>query len=495
MNKARLLFPTDTSSTNAGEVNWEGCEYSKCGRTDKGVSAFGQVIGIRVRSNRPLLRTPADKVGDGIGSDDSLQLERGDHRVAQIYDGLPNSPLSSPHSTASSPRTSSPFHPIDDEIPYIQVLNRLLPSDIRVLAWCPSPPTNFSARFSCKERHYRYYFTQPAFTPTTGVAGLIGGPADIGRGSRPKREGWLDIDAMKDGAKKFMGLHDFRNFCKIDASKQIEKYERRIFHSEIEEVDSRTGPVGYVGLPGFQEFAPLAAANGHASSSPNNGLMETPKVYYFALHGSGFLWHQVRHMAAILFLIGQGLEPPSLIDELLDVTKHPRKPTYEMADDAPLVLWDCVFPDSTSNSREGALDWVYVGDTLGKENGVMARGNGKYGSGGVVDDLWKIWRQRKIDEVLAGTLLDIVVGQGHGNRAGTQDDGEPRRSGKPPKASQKVFDGGSAARLVGKYIPVLRKPKMESVEVISARYAARKGFDVKEELRDEQPLQCLGLNG
>ena len=53
LNKSRLIIPDDTNPLQPGEVNWEGCEYSKCGRTDKGVSAFGQVIGIRVRSNRP----------------------------------------------------------------------------------------------------------------------------------------------------------------------------------------------------------------------------------------------------------------------------------------------------------------------------------------------------------------------------------------------------------------------------------------------------------
>ena len=65
-------------------------------------------------------------------------------------------------------------------------------------------------------------------------------------------------------------------------------------------------------------------------------------------------------MVAILFLIGQGLESPSLIDELLDIRKTPAKPRYEMADDAPLVLWDCIFPgidtkpvDTTSKSVDG----------------------------------------------------------------------------------------------------------------------------------------------
>ena len=485
LNKARLLFPTDNASTKAGEVNWEGCEYSKCGRTDKGVSAFGQVIGIRVRSNRPLPRLPADKAISENSSTGNVQVGNDDVQFLQIYDGLPNSPPSSASSTENSFHGSTSFHTVDDEIPYIQVLNRLLPPDIRVLAWCPSPPPDFSARFSCKERRYRYFFTQPAFTPTNGAAGLTGGLSSSGRGSRQRREGWLDIDAMREGARKFMGLHDFRNFCKVDASKQIENFERRIFHSDIEEVDPMTGLVGYVGLPGFQEFEPSAVTNVHATRAASNGLTETPKVYHFTLHGSAFLWHQVRHMVAILFLIGQGLEPPNLIDELLDVKKSPKKPMYEMADDAPLVLWDCIFPDATSNSRDDALDWVYVGDSSGKENGVIVKENGKFGMGGVVDDIWKIWRQRRLDEILAGMLLDVVIGQGVGCRAGTQADDEPRRSSKPPKPSQKVFDGGNAARLLGRYVPVLQKPRMESVEVINARYATRKGLGSKESLQDK----------
>ena len=46
-----------------------------------------------------------------------------------------------------------------EELPYCKILNGLLPSDIRVLAW--SPVTNdFSARFSCRRRTYKYWFPQ-----------------------------------------------------------------------------------------------------------------------------------------------------------------------------------------------------------------------------------------------------------------------------------------------------------------------------------------------
>jgi tRNA pseudouridine38/39 synthase len=53
LTKTRLIFPARGAQLKEGEIDWEGTEYSKCGRTDRGVSAFGQVIGIRLRSSQP----------------------------------------------------------------------------------------------------------------------------------------------------------------------------------------------------------------------------------------------------------------------------------------------------------------------------------------------------------------------------------------------------------------------------------------------------------
>ena len=491
LNKARLVFPTPNTLLGPDEPNWEGCDYSKCGRTDKGVSAFGQVVGIRVRSNRPLNRTQKP-----ASSEDAVKEEEPSHRrdigtaaSPAVSDTSLGEDAISTTSFTSEPLIdgTSHFNPIKDEIPYCQVLNRLLPPDIRMLAWCPSPPLDFSARFSCKERRYRYFFTQPAFTPTVGSEGLHG---DIDKQDSPtsrRREGWLDIDAMREASHKFIGLHDFRNFCKIDSSKQIDNFERRIFHADIEEIDSRQGPVGYVGKPGFQQYE-------HPDKAPSSPLVNdptyqpsTPTIYTFTLHGSAFLWHQVRHMAAILFLIGQGLEPPSLVDNLLDISKTPSRPQYEMADDAPLVLWDCIFPQEgpdSSSSSTSALEWVHVGDETaqGVNRAGGAKSAGKYGYGGVVDDLWKVWRGRKMDEVLAGSLLDEVVGRGANGSEPEAVGMVDTNSSKSP-GSQKVFQGGDAPRFVGTYVPVMRKPRMESVEVLNARYATRKGFERDEESR------------
>lgn len=43
------------------------------------------------------------------------------------------------------------------ELPYVKMLNRVLPQDIRILDWAPVAQ-GFSARFDCQSRTYRYYF-------------------------------------------------------------------------------------------------------------------------------------------------------------------------------------------------------------------------------------------------------------------------------------------------------------------------------------------------
>jgi tRNA pseudouridine38/39 synthase len=213
-------------------------------------------------------------------------------------------------------------------------------------------------------------------------------------------------------------------------------------------------------------------------------------------------------MVAILFLIGQGLEPPTLVRDLLDVTKTPTKPLYEMADDAPLVLWDCVFPNLEAEKRVAGddgwrimpengyvdtMDWVYVdeqgGAKAGKAEtgaktqgiGYAGAGDGRFGPGGLQEVVWAEWRRNKINEVLAGSLLDIVARQSASSppaaEAGQDATIEPEIKVASFEAhSTKIFDGGNTARLRGEYVPVLRRPRQESVEVQTQRYHERKGL-------------------
>ncbi|XP_020964900.1 tRNA pseudouridine(38/39) synthase-like [Arachis ipaensis] len=68
------------------------------------------------------------------------------------------------------------------------------------------------------------------------------------------------------------------------------------------------------------------------------------ELWVIKIRGSAFLWHHVRCMVAVLFMIGKGLESPNVIDMLLDTTSIPRK-QYTMASDIPLVLQSCEFED------------------------------------------------------------------------------------------------------------------------------------------------------
>ncbi|KAF2008038.1 pseudouridine synthase [Amniculicola lignicola CBS 123094] len=451
------------------DVNWEGCEYSKCGRTDRGVSAFGQVIGVQVRSNRPLPQTQPPPSSNTAEEGDSI----GDGTESALPDIEPGA--------ESEPEESTPlFDDLRDELPYIQLLNRVLPPDIRVYAWCPKPPPNFSARFSCKERRYKYFFTNPCFSPSPGPLGIYQPPGTSGPESH-MREGYLDIEAMRTACNSLIGLHDFRNFCKIDASKQITDFRRRIFHASIEEISP-------LSLPSFLKHPSLAPPS--PSSKAQGDHDQEPKVYAFVLHGSAFLWHQVRSIIAIVFLIGQRLESPSLIPSLLDISTNPTRPKYEMASDAPLVLWDCIFPspeeaedsEVRDTGYEDRLDWVYVGYEGGREG--VGRGSragenagrgkwGKWGRGGVMDDVWEVWRRAKMEETLGALLLDKVASQGEAN--GGLDRLEEAEGG-VMKGAPRVFDGGDVGRAKGTYTPVLQREKQDSVEVINERYARRKGI-------------------
>ncbi|SAM09648.1 hypothetical protein [Absidia glauca] len=198
-------------------------DYSRCGRTDKGVSGLGQVIALNVRRyNTPIM-------------------------------------------------------------PYVETLNRVLPQDIRIVAWSPVAPT-FNARFDCVSRTYRYMFLRDT----------------------------LDLDAMRLAASHLIGIHDFRNFCKLDPSKQT-NHTRHILSIDIVPCSSK-------------------------------------HQYEVVIKGKAFLWHQVRYIMSILFLVGQGHEPASIVPELLNINHVSARPDYPLASALPLLLHHCEF-------SPGALNW------------------------------------------------------------------------------------------------------------------------------------------
>jgi len=237
LTKSKLI--KDRPSTN----------YSRCGRTDKGVSAFGQVIALDLRSNT--LINSEEVTHSNFDSCDNQ--DKGVKKEIEIR----------------------------KELPYVQILNRLLPPDIRVVAYSPVDES-FDARFSCKTRVYKYYF-----------------PASN-----------LNIALMQESAQKLVGENDFRNFCKVDVGNNVNHFIRNVVSFNVRRI--------------------------HDTSSMHD-LCEMEII------GLAFLWHQVRCMAAILLYIGHGLEKPDIIDYLLDIERCPRKPQYNMASEYPLVLFDCTY--------------------------------------------------------------------------------------------------------------------------------------------------------
>ncbi|KAK7476801.1 hypothetical protein BaRGS_00031962 [Batillaria attramentaria] len=329
--KTRLIESRETSN------------YHRCGRTDKGVSAFGQVISIDLRTN--LLKGPGVKVREG----GTAHLRQGETTT---------------------------------EIRYVHILNKVLPPEIRILAWAPVEES-FSARFSCKKRTYKYYF--------------------------PK--GNLDLQLMSEAASKLVGEHDFRNLCKMDVGNGVTSFKRRILRTEVIVLDN----------------------------TENGSTMCELTVV-----GQAFLWHQIRCIVAVLFLIAQGKEEPDILDDLLNVEKCPRKPQYSMASELPLVLFDCDFGDD--------LEWVYEADWH-EDN---------------IRHLQQMWAQHAI----RATMLKRMLEELDQAKVETESDIAPWNELSAPVLQQcEWIIPGNKPRV---YKPLLSRQTCESLEERIEHYAKRR---------------------
>uniref|UniRef100_A0A7S4F3J5 Pseudouridine synthase I TruA alpha/beta domain-containing protein n=1 Tax=Chrysotila carterae TaxID=13221 RepID=A0A7S4F3J5_CHRCT len=268
-------------------VDPDKCSFSRGGRTDKGVSALGQVVGLRVRSRlsqavidafsastfpKSESRSPARSDSGGPDRDEPAQgggyLSHEQRRQAVSLPGLAASMAAR-----------------EGEFDYVRMLNASLPAEIRVLSWSPVPET-FSARFGATHRTYKYFFLRNR----------------------------LDVSRMRRACELLIGWHDFRNFCKIDP--EVKSFTRRLYSFSVEPV------------PAF-------------CAEPDSPTA----LWHFTVRGSAFLYNQVRCMVAVLFLIGEGKESPEVISDLLDIERTPARPIYDIAPGEPLVLFDIGYND------------------------------------------------------------------------------------------------------------------------------------------------------
>ena len=218
--------------------------YSRCGRTDKGVNSSGNVFALNLR--------------------------------------------------------------YEDKYDYVKALNSILPNDIFILSSI-IVDDSFDPRFSCLYREYKYYFLKKN----------------------------MNIKLMQKAANFLCGFHNFKNFCKVDKSDENweeKNYERRIFEIRIERVKEENIVYPF-------------------DIKQNIIKNEYYQSYVCIIKGTAFLWHQVRCIMKILFLIGEELEDINLINEMLNI-KSNYEFKYGLADDSNLILSDCVFEFINFNNND-----------------------------------------------------------------------------------------------------------------------------------------------
>ncbi|KAJ7582560.1 pseudouridine synthase [Mycena floridula] len=378
LSKAKLIDP---------EAGYDGCGWEKCGRTDRGVSAAGQVISLWVRSTAERVEKIEQQPPASVTEEQHTpELDSEDYQSSDSF-GFDFGPEDEFSSSLSNNLNGKSEHN------YVSILNRLLPDTIRILAWSPVSPT-FSARFACQSRHYKYFFLS---------------------------EG-LDLAQMQHAASRLVGLHDFRNLCKLDTSKQITMFKRNILLAQLEPVDG------------------------------------TPGLYVLNLKGSAFLYHQVRHIMSVLFLVGKGLEPPSVVTSLLNVEQGSElahddeplevvssKPEYQMADALPLMLWDCEYsPENLDWRTHGGEDF---NDTVEESTSVYRH-------------LHSIHERSMITTALNNHFLQagmIFHKAKHSSMV-------------------RVPLGGGTVRRTTVYTPILLKNRLDTVDVMNARWLRGQGL-------------------
>ena len=318
LKKANLLETTVRS----------GSGYSRCGRTDKGVSSAGQVVALKLKSAFPLTAT-YDQQGLKQVQDDELpsnEVDAVDVWTSPRTTGRDRDrDEKSSSSSKEQPRPESVrlYKRQLKEYPYTKMLNNLLPPDIRILGWTPCTE-EFNARFSCTSRTYRYFFC-----------------------SRN-----LNLTKMRHAIKMLQGTHDFRNFCKMDVL-QVSNFTRTIHKANIVVMDDDDDDKTTTKIPAQQPIAQsgtttttTVATNDQTQTNQqqqpqDNGKDQDRRICYFEIHGQAFLWHQIRCIVQVLFYVGMGLEPPTIVQQLLDVQTNPAKPSYPYAPEQPLVLHSC----------------------------------------------------------------------------------------------------------------------------------------------------------
>lgn len=144
-----------------------------------------------------------------------------------------------------------------------RALNSNLPDDIYVINTKIVDDT-FHARYDVKYKEYRYYINLGEYNP-------------LERNYVFQYNYELNIEAMKEAIKYFIGTHDFRAF--VTENKEKENCVRTITSASIEKQDNKIEIV---------------------------------------FKGTGFLRYQVRNMVGILIRVGENKISPETVEKILE---------------------------------------------------------------------------------------------------------------------------------------------------------------------------------
>lgn len=144
-----------------------------------------------------------------------------------------------------------------------RALNSNLPNDIHVIETQEVSDT-FHARYNVKSKEYKYYLNLGEYNP-------------LERNYVFQYCYKLNIEAMQEAIKYFIGKHDFRAF--MTDNKEKENCVREVFSANIVEKDEKL---------------------------------------IFTFKGNGFLRYQIRNMVGILIRVGENKLKPEKIVEIIE---------------------------------------------------------------------------------------------------------------------------------------------------------------------------------
>lgn len=190
-----------------------------------------------------------------------------------------------------------------EEFSWVRGTNVFLPPDIAV-QWARQVPDGFHARNSATGRRYAYVLLESPVRPSVeaGRAGWVFKP--------------LDGDAMRQAAALLLGEHDFSSFRA--SACQARSPVKTMRHIEI----ARRGP-----------------------------------YWRFEFEANAFLHHMIRNIMGCLIQVGQGLQEPAWISQVLQArSRDAAAPTF--APDGLYFLGPVYDAAWGLPSRTAAYDWL-----------------------------------------------------------------------------------------------------------------------------------------